>query len=80
MDQIVTGQHKANANHLRHLLALYQEVQLLIRVGEYQVGQDPETDEAVDKYKQIERFLCQDTHEQTDFEQVLEQLDTLCRG
>ena len=42
MDQIVTAQHKADAKHLRNLLALYQEVQLLIRVGEYQRGQDPQ--------------------------------------
>ena len=57
MDQIVTAQHKTDAKHLRNLLALYQEVQLLIRVGEYQRGQDPLTDEAVDKFAEIERFM-----------------------
>ena len=78
MDQIVTAQHKNNAKHLRHLLALYQDVQLLIRVGEYQRGQDPMTDEAVDKFSEIERFLCQETTEVAQFKDTLNNLNYLC--
>ena len=78
MDQIVTAQHKSDAKHLRNLLALYQEVQLLIRVGEYQRGQDPLTDEAVDKFSEIERFLCQGTSEVALFSETLNDLNYLC--
>ncbi|MFY2508678.1 FliI/YscN family ATPase [Vibrio pectenicida] len=78
MDQIVTAQHKNDAKHVRHLLALYQDVQLLIRVGEYQRGQDPMTDEAVDKFSEIERFLCQETTEVAQFKDTLNNLNYLC--
>lgn len=80
MDQIVTAQHKDDAKHLRHLLALYQEVQLLIRVGEYQPGQDPATDEAVTKFDSIERFLCQGANEPSPFKETLQQLSQLNGG
>ncbi|KFI10308.1 EscN/YscN/HrcN family type III secretion system ATPase [Vibrio coralliilyticus] len=80
MDQIVTAQHKDDAKHLRHLLALYQEVQLLIRVGEYQPGQDPATDEAVAKFGSIERFLCQGANEPSPFKETLQQLNQLNGG
>ncbi|WP_245798178.1 EscN/YscN/HrcN family type III secretion system ATPase [Vibrio ostreicida] len=78
MDQIVTGQHKNDAKHLRHLIALYQEVQLLIRVGEYQVGQDLKTDEAVQKFNAIEAFLCQDANEPTSVQETLQRLHDIC--
>lgn len=80
MDQIVTAQHKNDAKHLRNLIALYQDVQLLIRVGEYQRGQDLLTDEAVDKFPEIERFLCQGTGDIAPFSETLSKLHSLCKG
>lgn len=35
MSQVVTPQHRQAANRLRHLLATWQEIALLVRVGEY---------------------------------------------
>ncbi|KJY94123.1 type III secretion protein ATPase [Vibrio neptunius] len=80
MEQIVTCQHKNDAKHLRQLLALYQQVQLLIRVGEYQQGQDPATDEAIAKFDSIERFLCQGANEPSSLRDTLQQLHQLNGG
>ncbi|OHV80108.1 FliI/YscN family ATPase [Ensifer sp. LCM 4579] len=57
MNAVVDENHNQAANHLRSLLALYKEVELLIRVGEYREGQDPAADEAVRKRGMINKFL-----------------------
>ncbi|WP_026615942.1 FliI/YscN family ATPase [Ensifer aridi] len=57
MNAVVDEGHNQAANHLRSLLALYKEVELLIRVGEYREGQDPAADEAVRKRGMIDKFL-----------------------
>ncbi|EKC8052811.1 FliI/YscN family ATPase, partial [Salmonella enterica] len=44
MRQIVTSEHMRLAGHLRTLIALYREIELLVRVGEYREGQDPDAD------------------------------------
>ncbi|MGL4858761.1 MAG: EscN/YscN/HrcN family type III secretion system ATPase [Enterobacteriaceae bacterium] len=77
MNQIVTEHQWLLANRLRRLVALYKEVQLLIRVGEYQKGQDPDTDEAVARHQVIEAFLTQRIQENSAYEQTLQQLGQL---
>jgi type III secretion protein N (ATPase) len=47
------------AGKLRRLLSRYDDIDLLVRVGEYQRGNDLEADEALDKRASIMRFLCQ---------------------
>ncbi|EKN3539059.1 SctN family type III secretion system ATPase YscN, partial [Yersinia enterocolitica] len=42
MNQIVSKEHKTWAGDLRRLLAKYEEVELLLQIGEYQKGQDKE--------------------------------------
>lgn len=74
MDAIVSEEHKVAANRLRNMLAKYQEVELLVRIGEYKKGSDPSTDEAIDKIDQINAFLKQGLHEQSSYEETVEQL------
>jgi type III secretion protein N (ATPase) len=62
---------------MRQLLALYQEVQLLIRVGEYVQGEDQETDEAVARHQDIQQFLCQSVNEFSPYEETLQKLKLL---
>ncbi|MCL1123684.1 EscN/YscN/HrcN family type III secretion system ATPase [Shewanella surugensis] len=71
MDQIVSKEQRKQAGKMRHLLSLYEEVQLLLRVGEYQEGNDAETDEAVAKIKDIRAFLQQDVDEHSPFEETI---------
>ncbi|AQS36174.1 ATPase FliI/YscN family [Shewanella psychrophila] len=70
MDQIVTQEQTEHAARVRQLLSLYDEVQLLIRVGEYVEGEDEETDEAVKRHGDITRFLRQSVSEFSPYEQT----------
>ncbi|MER8821054.1 FliI/YscN family ATPase [Mesorhizobium sp. M0991] len=65
MDSVVAPEHRSDAGHLRELLARYADIELLLRVGEYEKGSDPVADEAVAKIGVINAFLRQAsaTHE-----------------
>lgn len=80
MHQITTVEHRQCAGKLRRLMALYREIELLVRVGEFQKGQDPEADEALKRWPLIRQFLCQDTDSLCDFEQTLQQLAQVVNG
>ena len=41
MDATVPPQHRDDAARMRQLMASYADVELLLRVGEYQKGSDP---------------------------------------
>lgn len=60
MPQIVSSAHLALAQKLRQMQACYQEIELLVRVGEYQEGQDLHADEALQRYPAICAFLQQE--------------------
>ncbi len=79
MNQIVTAEHRKGANQLREWLARYEEVELLIKIGEYQKGQDPVADRAIEKMDGIRAWLRQGTHEPSDLPHCLEQLASLTR-
>lgn len=71
MHHVVTPDHRAAAARLRELLARYEEVELLLRVGEYKPGSDPFTDEAIARNEAIRRFLRQPTDERVGFEETV---------
>ncbi|WP_025131086.1 type III secretion system ATPase SctN [Pseudomonas sp. PH1b] len=79
MNQIVSPEHRNGANQLREWLARYEEVELLIKIGEYQKGQDPVADRAIEKMDDIRAWLRQGTHEPSDLPHCLEQLASLTR-
>ncbi|TOO89130.1 EscN/YscN/HrcN family type III secretion system ATPase [Vibrio parahaemolyticus] len=74
MNQIVEPNHQASAAHLREMLAKYEEVELLIKIGEYQHGADPRADLAIAQSDDIHTFLRQGTHEPSDLEGAIAQL------
>jgi type III secretion protein N (ATPase) len=59
MDVVVPPGHRADAARIRELLARHAEVELLVRVGEYQRGSDAIADEAISKIDRINGFLRQ---------------------
>jgi type III secretion protein N (ATPase) len=61
MDAVVPPGHRTDAARIRELLARYAEVELLVRVGEYQRGTDAVADEAISKIDRINGFLRQAT-------------------
>jgi type III secretion protein N (ATPase) len=74
MSMVAEPDHKKAAGRLRELMAKYQEVELLVKIGEYKHGADPLADEAIARIDDIRRFLQQRTDERIGFENMLEQL------
>lgn len=70
---IVPKDHKEAAAKLREILAKYQEVELLLKIGEYQKGADRATDEAIAKIDKVNAFLCQGLAERPQYD------ETICR-
>ena len=76
MGAVATGEHRKLAGRMRQLMAKYDEVELLVRIGEYKKGADPLADEAVARIEPIRGFLRQGTHDLVGFEDTLKQLAT----
>ncbi len=74
MNQIVESDHQASAAHIREMLAKYEEVELLIKIGEYQHGADSRADMAIAQSDDICAFLRQGTHEPSDLDGAIAQL------
>ena len=74
MNAIVSDEHKAAAGKLRELLAKYEEIELLVKVGEYKQGADAVADEALQKIGAIKAYLQQRTDELSPFEENLEKM------
>lgn len=74
MNAIVEPEHKEAAGRVRKLMAKYKDVELLVKIGEYKPGSDPEADEAIEKMPQIKAFLRQGLGEPDDFATALNKL------
>ena len=67
----VTGREQVRANNrLRQLLAAYRQVEMLLRLGEYQPGADPLTDCAVQLNDTLNAFLRQDLREPVSLDET----------
>lgn len=74
MSMVTDQEHRQRAGKLRRLMAAWKEIELLVRVGEYQQGQDPLANEAMERKEAISEFLCQSVTEKNDFNETLELL------
>ena len=72
---IVGEAHKRHSAKLRSLLAKYDEVELLLKIGEYRKGADRETDEAIEKNEAVNAFLKQGLSECSAFGDTLASLE-----
>ncbi len=59
MNAVVTSEHRLHAGRIRELLARHADIELLLRIGEYEKGSDAVADEAVAKIGKINAFLRQ---------------------
>lgn len=78
MNDIVHSEHSRRAGHVRRLLSRYQEVDTLLRIGEYKAGSDPVADEAINKIDALNAFLSQSVTKQESFDGTLVKLQSLC--
>ncbi|MBB3121944.1 type III secretion protein N (ATPase) [Massilia violacea] len=76
MSNVTTREHRGAAAQFRELLSRYQEMELLIRLGEYQAGADPVADRAMQLRPAQLEFLRQYTGSGTGTP-FQETLDTL---
>ena len=77
MNVVATREHQAAAHRLRELLAKYEEVELLVRIGEYAKGSDKMADEALARHESLIGFLKQATDERADFAKTVQTLQKL---
>jgi len=77
MTQIVPREHVAMASTLRSLMAKYDEVEMLLQVGEYKPGNDAQADMAVQRIEHIREFLNQATSDLRPFDDTLAHLASL---
>jgi len=68
MPRVVEPGHLQAAAVLRKQLAKYQEIELLVRIGEYKSGTDPDADEAIRNIGRVRQFLQQPAREASHFE------------
>lgn len=76
---IIPSEHKKAAAKLREILAKYQEVELLLRIGEYKKGSDASTDEAIQKIDKVNAFLKQGLGEKPEYEDTIRKLQEAVR-
>ncbi len=74
MGAVTSPEHRQAAGKLRSLLAKYGEIELLVRLGEYRAGSDPEADQALARISGINAFLRQGLAERSAFDQTLAEL------
>lgn len=74
MTMVAGSEHQMLANGIRKLLSTYRDVELLVRIGEYVRGEDPQADRAVDRYSDICHFLQQQGNEPCDPGELLAQM------
>jgi ATP synthase in type III secretion protein N len=70
MSAIVPEDHRHAAARLRALLAKYRDIELLLQVGEYESGGDPEADAAIAAKESIDLFLRQTSDETLRFDLI----------
>lgn len=74
---IIEKEHNAAAQRVRAMLSRCAEVELLVRIGEYREGADPETDHALAMKPKIEAFLTQPPGPGDPFDSTLRALASL---
>ncbi len=75
MTHVTPPDLQQSASKLRRLWSRYDDIDLLVRVGEYQRGHDREADEALDRRAAITHFLCQSEAEQIELSETQAELE-----
>ncbi|MDP2894904.1 MAG: flagellar protein export ATPase FliI [Sulfurimonas sp.] len=74
MSDIISPEHLKAVFKFRRLYTILKENEVLIRIGAYQKGSDPELDEAINKKAEMEKFLTQKSTMINEFNDTLESL------
>ncbi len=77
MDDITTLKHRENSNRLKRAMAIYNKAEDLINIGAYVAGSNPEIDYSINMIPKIKDFLKQGKDDNVNFEECVQQLETL---
>ncbi|SFB25028.1 flagellum-specific ATP synthase [Acetitomaculum ruminis DSM 5522] len=77
MSSIVDDNHKAAAGKLKNVMATYNEAEDLINIGAYKKGSNPDIDYSIEKIKEINSYLKQQTYEKFNFEEEIAMLEAI---
>ena len=77
LSNVAEPSHITAGTALRRLLSAYQQIELMLKLGEYQAGNDELTDRAVRSRQAVDGFLRQDLREPSPLTSTLEQLTEL---
>jgi type III secretion protein N (ATPase) len=80
MDTVASPEHREHASRIRQLLARYADIELLLRIGEYEKGSDPIADEAVASIDRINAFLRQSSATHVTIEETKERMREIGRA
>jgi len=74
MDKVVSKDHYNDFLKLKRVLSLIKENEVLVRVGAYKAGMDPELDNAMARKEKIREFLVQNTQDKFEFNEIVSML------
>lgn len=74
MSMIVPKQQFSQVHRFKRMMSRYQRTRDLIAVGAYAPGNDPATDEAIDRHPRLEAFLQQRIDERIDYPMAVDEL------
>jgi type III secretion protein N (ATPase) len=77
--RLVAEDHLTAARRLRELLAKYDEIEILLRIGEYQRGADATADLALERRGAIETLLRQGMRESSSVDSALAAIEGAIR-
>ncbi|MGE4419113.1 MAG: flagellar protein export ATPase FliI [Sulfurimonas sp.] len=74
MNDIISEEHLKAVLKFRRLYTILKENEMLIRIGAYTKGGDPDLDEAISKKSEMEKFLIQNSAHKNEFKETVETL------
>ncbi len=74
MGDVVSVEHRMQAQNFKKMFALLKENEVLLRIGAYQKGNDANLDRAIEKKQAMEDFMSQDANLIIEYEKTLENL------
>jgi len=77
MNDIISTEHFKAVMKFRRLYTLLKENEVLIRIGAYIKGTDPELDEAIEKKDAMQKFISQGSNFYVPFDKTVEELTAL---
>jgi type III secretion protein N (ATPase) len=75
--QVTDDAHQAMARQLRALLSRLEDLQVIVDLGEYRPGENPDNDHAMQQRSALEAWLRQDRHQASAPQQTLEAMHAL---